>query len=79
VAALTSLPGAPIDEQLTGRTYGYEAKARKQLAMPTAACSEKLWSPSFCSSAGYTKGESTIRYLGIEFDDALILAEQINV
>jgi hypothetical protein len=79
VAALTSLPSAPIDEQLTGRRYGYEAKAREQLAMATAACPEKPWSPSFCSSAGYTEVESTIRYLGIEVDDALGLAEQINV
>jgi integrase len=28
---------------------------------------------------GHTKIESTVRYLGIEVDDALIVAEQIDV
>ena len=28
---------------------------------------------------GYTKIESTVRYLGIEVDDALAVAEQIDV
>lgn len=28
---------------------------------------------------GHTKVESTVRYLGIEFDDALAVAEQIDV
>jgi site-specific recombinase XerC len=28
---------------------------------------------------GHTKIESTVRYLGIEVDDALIVAEQIDI
>ena len=28
---------------------------------------------------GYTKIESTVRYLGIEVDDALAIAEQVDV
>jgi hypothetical protein len=28
---------------------------------------------------GHTKVESTVRYLGIEVDDALALAEQVDV
>jgi site-specific recombinase XerC len=28
---------------------------------------------------GHTKIESTVRYLGIEVDDALAIAEQVNV
>jgi hypothetical protein len=47
--------------------------------MPTAACQENPGRRRFCSSAGCTKVESTIRYIGIEVDDALALAEQINV
>jgi integrase len=27
---------------------------------------------------GHTKGESTVRYLGIEVDDALSIAEQVE-
>jgi hypothetical protein len=29
--------------------------------------------------SGYTKIESTVRYLGIEVDDALAIAEQVDV
>jgi len=29
--------------------------------------------------AGHTKIESTVRYLGIEVDDALAIAEQVDV
>jgi integrase len=28
---------------------------------------------------GHTKIESTVRYLGIEVDDALVIAEQVDV
>jgi hypothetical protein len=28
---------------------------------------------------GHTKNESTVRYLGIEVDDALAIAEQVDV
>ena len=28
---------------------------------------------------GHTKLESTVRYLGIEFDDALALSEQVEI
>jgi hypothetical protein len=28
---------------------------------------------------GYTKIESTVRYLGIEVDDALAITEQVNI
>ena len=28
---------------------------------------------------GHTKIESTVRYLGIEVDDALVIAEQVNI
>jgi hypothetical protein len=28
---------------------------------------------------GHTKIESTVRYLGIEVDDALVIAEQVHV
>jgi hypothetical protein len=28
---------------------------------------------------GHTKVESTVRYLGIEVDDALAIAEQVNI
>jgi hypothetical protein len=31
------------------------------------------------SSANHTKLESTVRYLGIEIDDALAIAEQVDV
>jgi site-specific recombinase XerC len=31
------------------------------------------------SPLGYTKIESTVRYLGIEVDDALAIAEQVDV
>jgi hypothetical protein len=36
----------------------------------------------YCRSGdlrGHTKIESTVRYLGIEVDDALALAEQVDV
>jgi hypothetical protein len=31
------------------------------------------------ASIGHTKIESTVRYLGIEVDDALAIAEQVDV
>jgi len=31
------------------------------------------------SRGGHTKIESTVRYLGIEVDDALAIAEQVDV
>ena len=35
--------------------------------------------PSGTAATGHTKIESTVRYLGIEVDDALAIAEQVDV
>ncbi len=35
--------------------------------------------PAGSSALGHTKIESTVRYLGIEVDDALTIAEQVDV
>ena len=39
----------------------------------------RYWSNVRFAPLGHTKLESTVRYLGIEIDDALAMSEQIDV
>jgi hypothetical protein len=39
----------------------------------------RIFPPIENSSLGHTKIESTVRYLGIEVDDALAIAEEVEV
>jgi hypothetical protein len=39
----------------------------------------EIWIAALQLLLGHTKIESTVRYLGIEVDDALAIAEQIDV
>lgn len=51
----------------------------RDLAMFNTAIDSKLGGCDLVLLLGHTKLESTVRYLGIEVDDALVLSEQTDL
>ncbi len=51
----------------------------RDLALFNLAIDSKLRGCDVVSLNGHTKMESTVRHLGVEVDDALTIAEQVDI
>jgi hypothetical protein len=66
------------------RSFGgeVEASSTPTICHPSDYCRHQLSAIAHLRAVllllGHTKGESTVRYLGIEVDDALSIAEQVE-
>jgi hypothetical protein len=59
--------------------HAYRLLRRNPRATTDRPLAADLNRPADYFRLGHTKIESTVRYLGIEVDDAIAIAEQVNV
>ena len=67
------------DRRLAGRLRRPQGSILVAEPVPVAAVTGGPATSGPCSCCGHTKLESTVRYLGIEVDDALSISEQVEL